>query len=628
MKPAAQHKPHHQITTATVMLGLILPALAAILSGFMEARHLWALNLPGCGQGGGCEWATNGPFSSLWGISVAGLGLAYFVAVAASWLVTAKHGIWKPLLAATRVGALASIGFSVLMFSTDHVCPYCLAIHAANLAWWLFLESRSRGARPYSGYSTTPTAVGLILFIAILIGVKWQEKNQLMSAIEEQSKLSTESIEKIGTSEPAIVDTPLATTPQTAPAGTSVPTSNPRRFGGRFWTGDPNAPVRIVIFQDYQCQLCRQAESTLAEILNRRSDVVLSVKQFPFDKTCNRLILNENIHPGSCQSARLAEAVGLVGGKVPYWAFHTWLFDHAGKVTDAELADKLTSLGIDRKKLDAAIAGGKPDSIISADIEEGVKVGLTFTPMIFVNGYEIRGWQTAGAIPAAIEKAAQMAQAQPRPNDLPVPALERQFGEWLNSPQFTMVLRKDDHIRGLISAPTAVVIYGDMSEPYNAAGLDVFNRVMTDTTKMVLIYRTFPLQADCNDMVKRPINPRACEIARLMEAASIAGGENAFRALQNWIVARLDSLPPPETLVDAAARGCNLPPAALKAALNDPQIDARIGQNIEAAKQLGVDASPTVFVNGHRLKDWRMPGLLEKVIEATSQPAPPVYRRP
>jgi 2-hydroxychromene-2-carboxylate isomerase len=129
-------------------------------------------------------------------------------------------------------------------------------------------------------------------------------------------------------------------------------------------------------------------------------------------------------------------------------------------------------------------------------------------------------------------------------------------------------------------------------------------------------------------MVKRVISERGCEINRLVEAASIAGGEPAFRKLQVWLTARIKNLPAPDQLAAEAAPFCGLTPASLKAALNDPRIDARIGQNVEAAKQLGVNASPTIFVNGRKLTDWQTPGLLEKVIQATATVPPPVYKRP
>lgn len=617
--PKLPHVPRNMF-----LVGSALLMLAIFASALLSAKHIWSLSLPGCGEGGGCEWAITGPWSAVFGYPVAFLGLAIFCGLLAVWLITGRRGVWPPLLLATRLGVVGSVTFLTVMIAAGHICPWCLAAHIGNLGWWLCIEWTSGRVLRYRDSATLAIVAGTALFILLGGSLKLAEAYQRKTAAETSSKAAAESIAKIGQSAPEVPnDTPSHAAPQPEARPTpSRPGSS--RFGGRYWTGDPNAPVRIVVFQDYRCELCREAESTLTRLLATRSDVTLSVKQWPFDKECNKMILGESMHPGSCLDARSAEAVGLIGGKEQFWKFHTWLFQRGGAVSITDIRNQVSTLGLDLGQFEKTLQTPVVDSLISADIADGVKYGIKFTPMIFVNGYELKGWQSPGAIPAMIEKAAQFARQKPRTDDLPDPAINQQFQDWLNSPPYSIAISGDDHIRGPLSAPTSIMMYGDVTEAFNADAFKTLARIITDTMSVLFIFRTFPLQAECNDMVKRPIQPRACEAARLLEAAALVGGAPAFWRVQNWIISHSDSLP--VNLTDQVAENCNLDKTALTRAITDPKVDARIGQSIESAKQLGVDTSPSIFINGRRARDWRSPGLLKKILATTA--AAQLYKEP
>ncbi len=558
----------------------------------------------------------SGPWSGIFGYPVAFLGFAIFGGLLATWLLSGRHGVWPPLLLVTRLGVLGSVTFLTVMIVAGHICPWCLAVHLGNLSWWICLELASgRGGR-YRANPAKPVLIGLALFAVLGVSLKFVEAFQKQTVAASAGQAAAESIAKIGQSAPEIPSESANRTGTDTATKPSLSQATSTRFGGRFWTGDPNAPVRVVLFQDYRCELCREAESTLTILLATRSDVSLSVKQWPFDKECNKMILGSSMHPGSCLDARCAEAVGMVGGKDLFWKFHTWLFQRGGDVSIMEIKAEVAVLGIDPGKFEQALQNPTVDSLISADIADGVKYGIKFTPMVFVNGYELKGWQSPGALPAMIEKASQFAHQKPRPDDLPDPAINQQFQEWFSSPPASIVISNDDHMKGQLSAPTSIMLYGDITEAFNADAFKTLARVITDTQKVLFIFRTFPLQAECNDMVKRPIQPRACEAARILEAAGLVGGAPAFWRVQNWIIAHSDSLP--AKLLEQVAANCNLDQAALSKAMTDPRVDARIGQCIESAKQLGVDTSPSIFINGRRARDWRTPGLLQRILAATA----------
>lgn len=590
----------------------LIPLGAAILASVMMSIHrIWSIGLPGCGAGGGCEWAVRSQWSNLLGMPTPFLGMGYFAAFVIIWLLTARHGLWRPILYAVRFGALVSIGFSILMLVLGHFCNWCVTTHIANLCWWALLEIIARRYRIRSATPVMEATLAFLVFLVISVSMKLLDIRETRIAAQSAQKAAQESIAKIGEEAPVATDNAVTETAATTNTSTQ-PKETRRVFGGRYWTGAKDAAVRIVIFHDYRCELCKEVEDQIDQLLAARKDVAVSIKQWPFDKECNSTILGENIHPSACIGARYAEAAGLVGGDSAFWQVHRWIMANNGEFTIEKFRALTDQLGLDWLKLQEAAQSNQIDSILSADIQEGLTYGIKFTPMLFVNGYELQGWQSAGAIPAAVERAAQFARTNPKQNDQPEAATEREFTQWLAQPMSRMTIRRDDHVLGPLGAPAAVIMYGDVSEPYNAAAFELLRPLIADTSKVCFIYRIFPLQSECNDMVKRRINDRACEAARVLEATGIAGGNSEYQEALRWFMERRGVLP--DALIPAVATAVSLQSDLIGESMNDPTIDSYILANVESAKQLEVNSSPTIFINGRRVANWRTPGLMKQII--------------
>ncbi|HEY3245498.1 MAG TPA: thioredoxin domain-containing protein, partial [Phycisphaerae bacterium] len=119
-------------------------------------------------------------------------------------------------------------------------------------------------------------------------------------------------------------------------AATSAPIeARPRGFTGRYRLGAEAAPIRLVMFADYQCKFCRQVELDIRQIMDQRSDVSFSVKHFPLCPDCNRTITEANAHPLACLAARAAETAGILRGNRAFWQMHFWLVEHGEDLTSA-----------------------------------------------------------------------------------------------------------------------------------------------------------------------------------------------------------------------------------------------------------------------------------------------------
>jgi protein-disulfide isomerase len=148
--------------------------------------------------------------------------------------------------------------------------------------------------------------------------------------------------------------------------------------------GDPNAPVTIVEFSDFQCPFCKKSEGTLHELLTKYSGrVKLAYLDFPL----------REIHP---QAQMAAEAARCAGEQRQFWEYHDALYAEQSKLDGAELLTRARALHLDEKLFQACLDSGKFKSKIDADMEQGRKVGVAGTPGFFVNGVFL-----SGALPPA-----------------------------------------------------------------------------------------------------------------------------------------------------------------------------------------------------------------------------------
>ncbi len=151
--------------------------------------------------------------------------------------------------------------------------------------------------------------------------------------------------------------------------------------------GDPDAPVTIVDFSDFQCPYSRRhAEQTVPQIVEnyvKTGQVRYVFKDFPL----------YTIHP---QAQKAAEAAECAGEQGQYWPMHDRLFQ--GQDEWRQQADPLpvlkgyaAELGLDTDTFDACLDSGQFAAEVQADVAEGMAAGVDSTPSFFVNGRPLRG---------------------------------------------------------------------------------------------------------------------------------------------------------------------------------------------------------------------------------------------
>jgi protein-disulfide isomerase/uncharacterized membrane protein len=363
------------------LMGTALLVLGLAATAALVLQHVADLGLPGCGAEGACAQAAASRWGSVRGWPVSFLGLAYFAGLAVAWMEQGRAGVDASLRQIARVGALVSVLYLVVIAASGHRCLYCLVTHGANLAFWLSVERTPRTA--FSPY--TAIAFGVIFGVTSVASAAVEWRSGVVAARETERELR-ESIDLIVRS-------------AGRPAGGQDLT-------GRHRLGPEHAPVRLVIFSDYQCPGCQRIDLEVRDLLARRNDLSVSTRHFPLNPNCNAATVH-NTHPNACRAALMAEAAGLLGGEDAFWRMHSWLFDRGGDFTDAELQSGLRELGFDDAGTFLKTMGEEPARRrVREDIEQGRAFGVASTPTILVNGVELRGWNAPRGVERAVRAAA------------------------------------------------------------------------------------------------------------------------------------------------------------------------------------------------------------------------------
>lgn len=170
-------------------------------------------------------------------------------------------------------------------------------------------------------------------------------------------------------------------TPIPVPTEKVTPTPDANFFTGDdpVW-GDPNAPISMVVFSDFQCPFCATLASELLEIEKdwiATNKLKVQYRDFPL-----------SIHKNSL-SAHVASSAAERQGK--YWEFHQRLYREQKsweKLSNPSdyLLGIATDLGLDIEKFVKDYQDPAIIVEITADRDSGRLTGMEGTPSFFING--------------------------------------------------------------------------------------------------------------------------------------------------------------------------------------------------------------------------------------------------
>lgn len=203
----------------------------------------------------------------------------------------------------------------------------------------------------------------------------------------------------VGVSVIAIAVALLLILPTLQPVGTIAEHTLMNRPQVKFnGMGDPNAPVKIIEYSDFQCPYCAQFVTKTEQQL---IDAYIATGKVYFEYHS----FGEFIGP---ESARSAEAAYCAGDQEKFWEMHDIIFanhtgENVGDFTDKRLIAFANKIGLDAAKFSDCFTSGKYAAQVNQDGVDGAQAGVKATPSFVINGKLFEGAQPFSGFQTEIE---------------------------------------------------------------------------------------------------------------------------------------------------------------------------------------------------------------------------------
>jgi protein-disulfide isomerase/uncharacterized membrane protein len=154
-----------------------------------------------------------------------------------------------------------------------------------------------------------------------------------------------------------------------------------------------------------------------------------------------------------------------------------------------------------------------------------------------------------------------------------------------------------DLVIGPANARITIIEFSDFQCPFCRVGAFTLHAVMSRFPLDVrVVMKPFPLDPSCNRLINHAMHPVSCEATK---AALCAGAQGHFEETYEKIFQNQESLAPGKAAEYAVEAGAN--PAQLAACMASNETLAKIQATIEVANGLGIESTPTFFINGLRV---------------------------
>ncbi len=140
--------------------------------------------------------------------------------------------------------------------------------------------------------------------------------------------------------------------------------------------GNPNAPIMIVEYSDFDCPFCKNFHETMIKIMaeyGKDGKVAWVFRQFPL----------EQLHPNAPKTAAASECVASLGGNDAFWKFAELAYGDrtTNEPTNlTKLPEYAEKSGVNKAKYNECVAAGTFTQKIADDVALALKTGARGTP--------------------------------------------------------------------------------------------------------------------------------------------------------------------------------------------------------------------------------------------------------
>ena len=314
----------------------------------LEGKSLCNLN-----QFFNCDKTTLSAVSNIAGVPISIFGALIGIFVMAG-LIFKNEDYERTIyfsLAVNFTGCVALFCYS--LFILKGLCPFCTLYYIVSGITLFYFFKKSASAKPAIGY--------LVLFAVIVLAISAVTKMNVDSKSNAQSAVATDLIKQYyslpNLGSPKIVsDYKIATA--------------------------TNAPIKMVIFSDFECPACK-ALSEITPLIAARYEGKIDIQYFfyPLDNSCNPS-MERPLHQYACKAAYAASCMPLAD----FAKAHDEIFHNQDKF-EAGFVDQY----IKDHKLESCVADPRTKEKVVALIKAADPFNIRSTPSYLINGVKIEG---------------------------------------------------------------------------------------------------------------------------------------------------------------------------------------------------------------------------------------------
>lgn len=343
---------------------IILLILSSLMIGFSIylTQHYFDLKFPtgleskslcNVNQFFNCDKTTLSTFGNIAGVPIAlfGILIGIFTMIG---LVVKNEDYERSIyftLAVNFAGCVILFAYS--LFVLKGLCPFCTLYYIVSGLTFLYFFRKSPTMKPAIGY--------LAVFAVIVLAISGFTKMNVDSKTKAQSAVAGDLINQFY----------------------SLPDLGTPKIASEFKIASAeNAPIKMVIFSDFECPACKALSDVVPLLVTRYAGKIdIQYFYYPLDSSCNPS-MDRPLHQYACKAAYATTCMPTAD----FAKAHDEIFHNQDKFTSGFVDEY-----IKKNKLEACVADPKTKEKVVALIKAADPFNIRSTPSYLINGVKIEG---------------------------------------------------------------------------------------------------------------------------------------------------------------------------------------------------------------------------------------------
>lgn len=148
--------------------------------------------------------------------------------------------------------------------------------------------------------------------------------------------------------------------------------------------GNPNAPITLVEYSDFECPVCRILHDSLRGLIPNYPQVKVIFKDYPI----------ETIHPWA-RTAALAGRCAYMQDPKAFWKVYDLIYDNQELISASTAYDKVVDFagqaGLNQAAFKSCLSSPEAAQAIDASVANANLLEVRSTPTVFINGRRVVG---------------------------------------------------------------------------------------------------------------------------------------------------------------------------------------------------------------------------------------------